>query len=180
MFQVQYYSVQNSAAAIQDIVSVMSPHFSSKPGTYYSDALFFLSLGLHKIASPKQDLAVMIDADTKFRIDVKLLFKEFQNFGKDALFGLAPELTPVYRHVLHVYRSKNPKTVFGEPQYMGGYPGYNSGIILLNLKNLRESLEYDQIVSTDSVEHMVEKYEFKVNYYKKIYCFLLALIGTNH
>lgn len=162
LFQVQYYSVHKLATEIEDIVSVMSPHFSSKPGTYYSDALFFLSLGLHRIASQDQDVAVMIDADTKFRIDVKELFKEFANFGKEALFGLGPELTPVYRHVLYIYRSKNPKTNFGEPGYLGGYPGYNSGVVLLNLKGLRESLEYDQIVSRDSVEHLVEKYEFKV------------------
>lgn len=158
----QYYNVHKSAAEIEDIVSVMTSHFSSKPGTYYSDALFFLSLGLHRIASPQQDLAIMLDADTKFRADVKELFREFDNFGKEALFGLGPELTPVYRHVLYIYRNNNPKTSFGEPAYLGGYPGYNSGVILVNLKKLRESLEYDQIVSRDSVEHMVDKYIFKV------------------
>ncbi|XP_011499649.1 PREDICTED: xyloside xylosyltransferase 1 [Ceratosolen solmsi marchali] len=159
--KVQYYNIHKSAAEIEDIVLVMSPHFSSKPGTYYSDALFFLSLGLYRIASTDQDLAVIVDADTKFKIDIKELFKEFDSFGKEALFGLGPELTPVYRHVLYIYRSKNPKTKFGEPGYLGGYPGYNSGVVLLNLKRLRESLEYDQIVSQDSVEHMVDKYNFK-------------------
>ena len=158
----QYYNVHKLASKIEDIVSVMSPHFSSKPGTYYSDALFFLSLGLHRIASEDQDLAVMLDADTKLRADIKDLFKEFDNFGKEALFGLGPELTPVYRHVLYIYRSENPKTPFGEPGYLGEYPGFNSGVVLLNLKRLRESLEYDQIVSRDSVEHLVEKYHFKV------------------
>ena len=140
----------------------MSPHFSSKPGTYYSDALFFLSLGLHRIAPPEQNVAVMFDADTKFRTDVKEIFREFDNFGEQDLFGLAPELTPVYRHVLYLYRSKNPKTTFGEPGYSGGFPGYNSGVILINLDRLRKSLEYDQIISRDSVEHMVDKYHFKV------------------
>ena len=159
----QYYDVQKSAAKIEEIVSVMTQFFSSKPGTYYSDALFFISLGLHKIASDDQDLAVMLDADTKLRVDVKLLFKEFESFGKESLFGLAPELTPVYRHILYMYRNKNLKTIFGEPNYLGGYSGYNSGVILLNLKRLRESLEYDQIVGRDSVEHLVEKYEFKVS-----------------
>ena len=163
----QYYNVHKSAKELEDIVTVMSPRFSSKPGTYYSDALFFLSLGLHKIASEDQDLAVMIDADTKFRKDIKELFKEFDNFGDKALFGLAPELTPVYRHVLYIYRNKNPKTTFGEPGYLGGFPGYNSGVVLFHLKRLRESLEWDQIVSRDSVEHFVEKYEFKVCILKK-------------
>ena len=158
----KFYDVRKLASQVEDIVSVMSPFFSSKPGTYYSDALFFLSLGLHRIAPLAQNVAVMFDADTKFRTDVKEIFKEFNNFGKQALFGLAPELTPVYRHVLYFYRSKNPITTFGGPASSGGYPGYNSGVILINLDRLRKSLEYDQIVSRDSVEHMAEKYNFKV------------------
>jgi len=70
----------------------MSPHFSSKPGTYYSDALFFISLGLHRIAPNYQRLAVMFDADTKFRTDVKDLFEEFNKFGEEALFGSSTTL----------------------------------------------------------------------------------------
>lgn len=140
----------------------MSPLLGSRPGTYYSDSLFFLSLGLHKIASADQDYAVMLDADIKIKVDIKEIFKEFDHFGQEALFGLAPELTPVYRHVLYTYRNKNPKTNFGEASYLGGYSGFNSGVVLLNLKRLRESLEYDQIVSRDSVEHLVDKYFFKV------------------
>ena len=165
----QYYNVHKLATELEYIVEVMSPHFSSKPGTYYSDALFFLSLGLHQIAPPEQKLAVMFDADTKFRSDIKELFEEFDKFGDQALFGLAPELTPVYRHVLYLYRSKNPKTRFGEPGSMGGYPGYNSGVILFHLERLRNSLEWDQIVSQDMVSHMTDKYSFKVS------CFLFII-----
>jgi len=141
----------------------MSPHFSSKPGTYYSDALFFLSLGLHRIAPSCQRLAIMFDADTKFRKDVKNLFEEFDNFGKEALFGLAPELTPVYRHVLYLYRGKHPTTRFGEPRHKGGYPGYNSGMVLFNLERLRKSRTYNEIVRKESVDAMTKKYHFKVN-----------------
>lgn len=160
--QVQYYDVHKLASQLEYIVSVMSPHFSSKPGTYYSDALFFLSLGLHQIAPADQKLAVMFDADTKFRRDIKDLFTEFDKFGSEAIFGLAPELTPVYRHVLYLYRSRNPKTMFGEPDSLGGYPGYNSGVVLFHLERLRNSLEWDQIVSEDMVNHITEKYSFKV------------------
>lgn len=141
----------------------MSPHFSSKPGTYYSDALFFLSLGLHRIAPSDQKFAAMFDADTKFRRDVKDLFEEFNNFGEEALFGLAPELTPVYRHVLYIYRNKHPNTLFGEPRHKGGYPGYNSGMVLFNLEKLRKSRAYNDIVSKKNVDAITEKYHFKVN-----------------
>lgn len=159
--KVQYYDVHKLASQLKDIVSAMSPHFSSKPGTYYSDALFFLSLGLHRIAPAEQKVAAMFDADTKFRKDIKLLFDEFQGFGDKALFGLAPELTPVYRHVLYLYRNKNPNTIFGEPGHFGGYPGYNSGMVLFNLDRLRRSSEYKEIVKKDSVDTMTKKYHFK-------------------
>ncbi|XP_043288859.1 xyloside xylosyltransferase 1-like [Venturia canescens] len=159
--KVQYYDVHKLAKQLEYIVLAMSPHFSSKPGTYYSDALFFLSLGLHQIAPEKQKLAVMLDADTKFRSDVRDLFEEFKHFGPQALFGLAPELTPVYRHVLYSYRNQNPKTIFGEPISLGGYPGYNSGVVLFQLERLRKSPEWDQIISEDMVNHMTEKYSFK-------------------
>ncbi|XP_015172557.1 PREDICTED: xyloside xylosyltransferase 1 [Polistes dominula] len=159
--KVQYYNVHEQARQLEDIVSVMSPHFSSKPGTYYSDALFFLSLGLHRIAPPDQKLAAMFDADTKFRKDIKELFKEFDNFGKEALFGLAPELSPVYRHVLYLYRSRHPKTMFGESPNMGGFPGFNSGMVLFHLERLRKSSLYEKIVTKDSVDAMTAKYHFK-------------------
>ncbi|KZC08816.1 PREDICTED: xyloside xylosyltransferase 1 [Dufourea novaeangliae] len=159
--KVQYYDVHKLASQLEDIVSVMSPHFSSKPGTYYSDALFFLSLGLHRIAPIEQSVAAMFDADTKFRKDVKELFEEFNSFGGQALFGLAPELTPVYRHVLYLYRNKHPNTSFGEPSKSNGYPGYNSGVVLFNLDRLRNSSIYDRIVKKESVQAMTEKYHFK-------------------
>ncbi|XP_011641541.1 xyloside xylosyltransferase 1 [Pogonomyrmex barbatus] len=159
--KVFYYDVHKLAVQLEDIVSVMSPHFSSKPGTYYSDALFFISLGLHRIAPSHQRFAMMFDADTKFRRDVKDLFEEFNNFGKEALFGLAPELTPVYRHVLYLYRNKHPKTIFGEPWHKGGYPGYNSGMVLFNLERLRKSHIYNKIINKDSVDAMTKKYHFK-------------------
>lgn len=173
---VRYYDVHKMAHQLEDIVAVMSPKFSSKPGTYYSDALFFISLGLHRIASSKQKLAVMLDVDTKLRTDVKQLFEEFEAFGDTALFGLTPELTPVYRHVLYLYRNKNPETSFGEPYCSGGYPGYNSGVVMFHLERLRNSLEYDQIVSEDMVEHMTEKYSFKVKLMANYNIFVL--LGT--
>jgi len=74
--QVLYYNVEYLAEELQDIVSAMQPHFSSQPGTYYSDALFFLSLGLHRIALGQQR-AVMFDADIKLEANIEELFQEF-------------------------------------------------------------------------------------------------------
>ena len=77
--QVFYYDVDRLAEELKDIVSAMQPHFSSQPGTYYSDALFFLSLGLHRIAGDQQ-CAAMFDADIKLRAGIDELFQEFDRF----------------------------------------------------------------------------------------------------
>lgn len=73
-----FYDVEQAAEVVEDIVNVMTPHFSSKPGTYYSDALFYLSLGMHRIAPEKQEKAVMLDCDVYFKQDIALLFEEFK------------------------------------------------------------------------------------------------------
>nr|CAD7454123.1 unnamed protein product [Timema tahoe] len=157
---VVYYSVDIFAEKLSDIVTAMQPHFSSQPGTYYSDALFFISMGLHRIALDQNRVA-MFDVDTKLRADVGQLFQEFDSFEESTLFGLAPELTPVYRHVLYVYRSKHKGTKFGEPISKGGFPGVNSGVMLLRLDRMRESVTYNQLLKSTVVEKLASKYQFK-------------------
>nr|CAD7573940.1 unnamed protein product [Timema californicum] len=159
-FEVVYYSIDILAEKLSDIVTAMQPHFSSQPGTYYSDALFFMSMGLHRIALD-QNCVAMFDVDTKLRADVGQLFQEFDSFEESTLFGLAPELTPVYRHVLYVYRSKHKGTKFGEPISKGGFPGVNSGVMLLRLDRMRESVTYNQLLKSAMVEKLASKYQFK-------------------
>ncbi|XP_063901879.1 xyloside xylosyltransferase 1 isoform X3 [Zophobas morio] len=122
----KFYDVEICAKAIEDIVEVLTPHFSSKPGihttvfkyyiyifsilgTYYSDALFFISLGLYRIAPVSQTRAVLLDCDLYFKQDIRLLFEEFSRFKTTALYGLAPELTPVYKHVLQIYKTSEKR-----------------------------------------------------------------------
>lgn len=72
------YDVEDCAMKLSDIVYILLPYFSSNPGSYYSDALFYLSLGLHKIVDPLMRKAILIDCDVVFRTDVKLLFDQFE------------------------------------------------------------------------------------------------------
>lgn len=74
------YDVEDCAMKLSDIVYILLPYFSSNPGSYYSDALFYLSLGLHKIVDPLMRKAILIDCDVVFRTDVKLLFDQFERF----------------------------------------------------------------------------------------------------
>jgi hypothetical protein len=46
-------------------------------GTYYSDALFYISLGLYRIAPQSQNRALLLDCDLYLKKDIHLVFKEF-------------------------------------------------------------------------------------------------------
>uniref|UniRef100_A0A1I8PCD5 Xyloside xylosyltransferase 1 n=1 Tax=Stomoxys calcitrans TaxID=35570 RepID=A0A1I8PCD5_STOCA len=197
------YSMHLCAEQVMDIVNTMTPYFSSTPKSYYSDALFFLSLGLHRIADENMERAILLDCDIVFRTDVRLLFNEFERFAPDHLYGLAPELTPVYRHILYRYRATYPNTDFGSPFYLPqppiisqaanelhnsmvseesplmlhnsphklrklerhgskhGYPGLNSGVVLLHLQRIRKSHLYHHQLQDAEVRKLSTKYMFK-------------------
>ncbi|XP_055838200.1 xyloside xylosyltransferase 1 [Episyrphus balteatus] len=178
------YDVHECAERITDIVQAMMPFFSSNPSSYYSDALFYLSLGLHRLAEPHIERAILIDCDVVFRADVRLLFDEFERFSPENLFGLSPELTPVYRHILYRYRANYPNTNFGSSYYPSsaalgapslsggnkhkhnkhikhGYPGLNSGVVMLHLRKIRLSQLYQENLKEVNVRKMANKYSFK-------------------
>ncbi|KAK9888921.1 hypothetical protein WA026_001141 [Henosepilachna vigintioctopunctata] len=166
-----FYNIDYCAKIVNDIVEVMS-HFFSKPGSYYSDVLFYISLGLHRIAPKSQKHAILMDCDVFFKRDISLLFDEFQRFKDTALFGLAPELSPVYRHVLKLYRSKHNNTTFGNYYHWNatsdpniphsrGFQGYNSGILLLKLDAIRSSEEFKFLLKKSAVQTLTERYNFK-------------------
>lgn len=89
------------------------------------------------------------------------------SFKPTALFGLAPELTPVYRHILHMYKAKH-NTTFGEfyhkdvitnsSAHPKGFQGYNSGVVLINFKQQRISKEFPTLIKNETVYKMISKY----------------------
>ncbi|XP_059543427.1 xyloside xylosyltransferase 1 isoform X2 [Myotis daubentonii] len=79
------------------IVEAMQKHFSAGSGTYYSDAIFFLSVAMHQIM-PKEILQIIqLDLDLKYKTNIRELFEEFDNFLPGAIIGIAREMQPVYR-----------------------------------------------------------------------------------
>lgn len=107
----------------------------------------------------------------------------FFRFSSTNLYGLGYELSPVYRHVLYNYRTKHKNTRFGsEPHFFNaktaktsnksneinrpdaeieGFPGFNSGVILLNLERLRRSKTFANLLKCDIVQNLTKTYSFK-------------------
>ena len=161
MIQIVALDVDKLTHDLHDVVKEMQPHFSSKPGHYYSDALFFLSIAIHRVLPEKIHKVIMLDADLKFNADIKLLYQQFSKFKPSNIMGIARENQPVYRHTFSLYRSKYPGTRVGDPP-PNGLTGFNSGVLLLDLDRMKKSELYNSIINNpESVKNLMEKYHFK-------------------
>lgn len=85
------------AKKLDFIIQPMQEHFSYKPGAYYNDALFFLSVAIHHVLPESIDRVIMLDSDLKFLGDIAELYEHFHEFGDSGVIGIAHEAQPVSR-----------------------------------------------------------------------------------
>ncbi|KAI4828303.1 hypothetical protein KUCAC02_022404 [Chaenocephalus aceratus] len=103
---------------------------------------------------------VQLDLDLKYRTNIRDLFKEFDRFPPGAVIGITREMQPVYRHTFWQYRKENPRTRVGDPP-PEGLPGFNSGVMLLDLGAMRESALYNQLLKPSNVAKLADQYRFR-------------------
>lgn len=156
--QIHYHDAGTYAKQVYEIVKKMQEHFGNH--NYYEDAIFFLSLAMHKILPSNIHRIVQLDLDLKILVNIKDLWEEFAYFKHSNLFGLSRENQPVYRHTFWKYRKENPGTNVGDPP-PNGATGFNSGVIMLNLDKIRQSDLYNGFLQSDKIENLVKKYYFK-------------------
>ncbi|XP_029651171.1 xyloside xylosyltransferase 1-like [Octopus sinensis] len=159
-YQLISVDIESLTRTLNGILGNIRSHFISKPGDYYSDDLFFVSMAMHRVMPTLLHKVIMMDIDTKLQADVAQLFGHFDHFAKDHVIGIAHELQPVYRHILHHYRNENPATHVGGPP-PDGFPGFNSGVMLIDLDRLRESTLYNSLLQPEIIKNLTEKYKFK-------------------
>jgi xylosyl alpha-1,3-xylosyltransferase len=128
---------------------------------HYDQSLFYISPSLHWILRDI-DQVIVLDVDLLFTGDIMQLQRRFLHFSGTALIGLAFEQQPVYAHVLHSYRQRHRDTLVGSPASQGGFPGFNSGVALLQLERMRQDTSYnDLLMNSDVVSKLLAEYEFK-------------------
>ncbi|KAM4695242.1 xyloside xylosyltransferase 1 [Discoglossus pictus] len=159
-YKVIFHDVNALTEKLFPIVEAMQKHFSAGSGAYYSDSIFFLSVALHRIMPKEITRVIQLDLDLKFKTNIRELFEEFDNFLQDSVIGIAHEMQPVYRHTFWQYRRENPNTKVGDPP-PNGMPGFNSGVMLLNLEAMRQSKLYNQLLELNAVQQLAKKYHFK-------------------
>ncbi|MBW02056.1 Xyloside xylosyltransferase 1, partial [Eschrichtius robustus] len=63
-------------------------------------------------------------------------------------------------HTFWQFRHENPKTRVGGPP-PEGLPGFNSGVVLLNLEAMRQSPLYGRLLEPAQVQQLADKYHFR-------------------
>ncbi|XP_029489697.1 xyloside xylosyltransferase 1-like [Oncorhynchus nerka] len=159
-YEVVFHDVGVLSQKLFPIVEAMQKHFSAGSGAYYSDAIFFLSVAMHHIMPADLQRIVQLDLDLKYRSNIRELFLEFDRFPPGAVIGIAREMQPVYRHTFWQYRKENPQSRVGEPP-PDGLPGFNSGVMLLDLGAMRTSALYNQLLEPRNVAHLADQYHFR-------------------
>ncbi|XP_026179094.1 xyloside xylosyltransferase 1 [Mastacembelus armatus] len=159
-YEVLFHDVVALTQKLFPIVEAMQKHFSAGSGAYYSDVIFFLSVAMHHIMPESLKRIVQLDLDLKYRINIRDLFQEFDRFPPGAVIGITREMQPVYRHTFWQYRKENPQTRVGEPP-PDGLPGFNSGVMLLDLKAMRASALYNQLLEPSNVAKLADQYQFR-------------------
>nr|XP_048720495.1 xyloside xylosyltransferase 1 isoform X1 [Caretta caretta] len=158
--QVIFHDVDILTEQLFPVVEAMQKHFSAGSGAYYSDSIFFLSVAMHRIMPTEIERIIQLDLDLQYKTNIRELFEEFDHFLQGAVIGIAREMQPVYRHTFWQFRRENPQTKVGEPP-PDGLPGFNSGVMLLDLEAMRQSQLYNQLLEPDMVRQLTEKYHFK-------------------
>lgn len=155
-----FIDFESTVQKLQSKIENLQKYFSSSPKSYFTNALFFLSIFTHTILPLSIQKVILLDTDIKFKTDVKLLFNIFEEFEDGHVIGLARENQPVYRHLLSTYRHKHPTTTIGDPP-PHGKSGFNSGVILMDLERMRNSKEYNQLTNVEYFSSLAKEFEFK-------------------
>ena len=101
---------------------------------------------------------ILLDLD--IQSNIKLLYDQFAEFGPDNLIGVAHDLSPHYRLNLEQFRRWHPDSSLGDP---GWSQGFNTGVVLYHLARMRESLEYNTLLTGSEVSRVMYKYGYAVS-----------------
>ena len=159
--------IQISFADCEEIVSLEKDFFGSMKrnsqqgdsrGGSYTEDLFYIAPVYHRAFTHLDRIIFLDSKDLQFTSDISLLQQQFSLMGS-ALIGIGPDLTPHYHSVLTTFVAKHPNSSLGLP---GKMQGFNTGVVLYRLDKMRESALYNQYVTPEGVDQLMEKYMFKM------------------
>jgi len=111
-------------------------HFSVLEGAFKKNGFFMYKPFAHEVLPPWLDRIIMLDTDIVVQDDIALLWREFDSFDSEQLFGMALEMDLAYRGC-HIPPHKDTRT----------YQGFNGGVQLLSLAAMRRNPVYNYVIS---------------------------------
>jgi len=124
----------------------------------YVNDLFYIAPMYHGAFSKLKKLIFLDSTDLEFFNDIQLLEDQFDNMENE-LIGVGLDLSPHYRRFLGDYLIDHPDTPLGLP---GKKQGFNTGVVLFNLDNMRHSKLYNLYMSPKMVDVLSKKYKYKM------------------
>ena len=85
---------------------------------------------------------IMLDIDMRVKGDITELYKKFDDLKKGEIMYITREMQPIYDLSTIVYRRTHKDSPIGMPPPKGK-PGFNTGVVLLNLKHMRNNTLYN-------------------------------------
>ena len=136
--------------------SVEGPlEFGMQCGEKYRMDLFYLAPLYYKEFPVTLEHLIVLDIDLVFKVDLSELHTQFDLMKDREMIGAGKEFSLVYKTLSVVYRDKNYLGMTGLSQ------GLNTGVVLFNLKKLREDPETAHHFSAHFSKDMAHKYSFK-------------------
>merc|ERR1740128_325893 len=170
----EYVDLQSFVAGSKDLIDELKDVYCSGSQTvleledddYYFEFVtfcyekyrldFFYLVPLYHLYFPKSlDKLIILDVDLVFRIDLSELKSHFDVMDNRQIFGAAKDFGFLYGLLLQKYRVQNNLS-FGAS---GMNYALNSGVLLVDLKKLRDSLEADKLFSVQYSKELVDKYQ---------------------
>lgn len=151
--QVELLDIEELLAIFPDTVRTLSYHFDE--GWYFTGRFWYLFAGLHRVFRVKRIMA--LDTDIKVRSNILGLYNYFSLFSPATVIGMGYELSPWYHFYFREYKRKHPQAVFGDPP-PDGIPGFNGGVCLLHLENMRNSKLYAYLTTRQGIHHLATSF----------------------
>eukprot|EP01134_Creolimax_fragrantissima_P008433 CFRG8433T1 len=173
-----FYILNNEREKIdKKIVHNLRAIFGSEK---FNDIAFYLPPLFPRIISKSITHLIVTDTDMIFRTDISQLYSMFESFTDTQVIGIAHEQQPVYHNVFAMHRVDNKDNEaqrLGVSAREGGFPGYNSGVMLMRLDRLRELTVWKDMLEGNTVKTLADIFQFRGHHGDQD---LYTLLGSIH
>ena len=138
-------------------VTVQSKDNKTVEDDRYMADLFYIA-PIYHLALSALDKMIVIDAtDLEFHNSIELLQDQFRHVTGGKLIGIGNDLSVNYYHNLAKYRFLNEGSQLG---FHGDKQGFNTGVVLYNLAEMRRSALYNSYLTPTMVTMLEKRYMY--------------------